>query len=342
MASLDEKVDAVILEINSLHDACSRTNWAQINRQGFTFELEQCLSRSKSIYLKLDETNREIKLLLEKGAPSLDEFLSEAARELTVIEANLSMEKKKKLRQELVNEHEAEEVPELYSSLQQKIISLSLKMRYNADKERNFLIARKSPFVKRASASKNLLEALQKKEDELNEMQAKNIELKRKTYFGLVLEKSVAEMEQELHEMDKRLSESVASTKKSLKTHLAQINYVEGSFAELSKQVEDIEAVHAGFVEKSVELLRELKKETDFARKLALEIEHETMEKRSAYTKELLSLEEKKVAIEEKLKEKYEKDVLEMKKQLEEKNIALKNAHKLIERLEDEVKGKSK
>jgi hypothetical protein len=215
-------------------------------------------------------------------------------------------------------------------------------MRYNADKERNFLIARKSPFVKRASASKNLLEALQKKEDELNEMQAKNIELKRKTYFGLVLEKSVAEMEQELHEMDKRLSESVASTKKSLKTHLAQINYVEGSFAELSKQVEDIEAVHAGFVEKSVELLRELKKETDFARKLALEIEHETMEKRSAYTKELLSLEEKKVAIEEKLKEKYEKDVLEMKKQLEEKNIALKNAHKLIERLEDEVKGKSK
>jgi len=342
MTSLSEKADVVISEINAMHDSVSRTNWAELNRRGFVFELEQSSSRAKSIYLKMDELNREVKLLLERGAPSIDDFLSEAARELTVLESNLVMEKKKKLRQELVNQHEPIEVPELYSSLQQKIISLALKMRYNSDKLRNFLISRKSPFQKSGSVSKNLLEALQKKEDELNELKSKNSELKRKTYFGLVEEKSVAEIESEFHALDKKLSESVLEAKKSLKSHLAQIKYVEGSFAELSRYIEDIESIHLSFLDKSVEVLGELKKESDFAKRMALELEHETMEKRSEYTKEILSLEEKKLAIEEKVSSKYEKELSDLKKRLDEKTTALNSAHKLIERLEKEASENSR
>jgi len=338
MVNLEEKVELCINDINTLHDATARTNWAELNRQGFVFELEQNSKRLKDLYLKLEEINREVKMLLEKNSPELDGFLSEMAREITVLEANISMEKKKKLRQELVNEKEPVEVPDLYSALQQKILTMSLKARYNADKVRTFLAVRKIPFVKKGSTAKNLLEVLQRKEDELSELKQKNVELKRKTFFGLTQEKSIAEIETELNEMDKKLAETVSETKKSLKTHLSQINYVEGSFIQLKTKIEGIENMHSTFTKKSIELIRELKKERDFAKTLALEIEQDTLHTRSEYTKQLLELEEKKQNIEERLKEKYDKDLSSLKKQFDEKNIALRNSHKLIEQLEEEIK----
>ncbi|VVB75197.1 Uncharacterised protein [uncultured archaeon] len=339
MHALEEKVDLCIANINSLHDAVARTNWAQLNRQGFVFELQQSTKKIKDIYLEMGEINRELKLLLEKNTPELDSVLSEVARELTVLDANISMEQKKKLRSELVNEKETLEVPDLYSSLQQKLLSLALKMRYNTDKARNFLLARKTPFVKKGSTAKNLLEALQSREEELNELKQKNIELKRKTYFGTTpTDKSISEIEVELNEMDKKLDETVNETKKSLKTHFAQINYVEGSFVQLKTRIEEIEGTHSAFTKKAIELIRELKKERDFAKNLALEIEHETMRSRSEYTKQVLEIEDKKVAIEERVKEKYGAELNSLKKHLEEKNTALKHAQKLIEQLEEEIK----
>jgi len=341
MHALEEKVDLCISNINSLHDAVARTNWAQLNRQGFVFELQQSTKKIKDIYLQMGEINRELKLLLEKNTPELDSVLSEVARELTVLDANISMEQKKKLRSELVNEKESLEVPDLYSSLQQKLLSLALKMRYNADKARNFLLARKTPFVKKGSTAKNLLEALQSREEELNELKQKNIELKRKTFFGTTsADKSISEIEVELNEMDKRLDDTVNETKKSLKTHFAQINYVEGSFVQLKTRVEEIDGIHSAFTKKSIELIRELKKERDFAKNLALEIEHETMRSRSEYTKQVLEIEDKKAAIEERVKEKYGAELNSLKKHIEEKNVALKHAQKLIEQLEDEIKSK--
>ncbi len=340
LPTLEEKVEECINEINSLHSAVARTNWAEINRQGFVFELEQNTSRLRTIYLKFDEINREIKMLLEKNSPDFIPFLSEIAREITVLEANISMEHKKKIRQELINERETIEVPDLYSALQQKILTISLKMRYNIDKARTFLIARKTPVMQKGSTAKGLLEALQRKEEELDEMKQQHVELKRKSYFGNVSEKSVVETEVELNELDKKLSEAVNETKKSLKTHFAQISYVEGSFTQLKKQVEELEDNHTTFAQKSIELIKELKKERDFARTIALEVEQDTIHKRSEYTKELMGLEEKKVEIEEKIKSRYEKELNAMKKGLDEKNVSLKNAQKLIEQLEDEIKSK--
>lgn len=342
LPTLEEKVEVCINEINTLHSSVARTNWAQLNRQGFVFELEQNTSRIKTLYLKFDEINREIKMLLEKNSPEFSPFISELAREITVLEANISMEKKKKLKQELVNETEPVEVPELYSSLQQKILTISLKMRYNIDKARTFLIARKTPYQQKGSTARGLLETLQRKEEELNEIKQQHTELKRKTYFGNVNEKTIAETENEMQELDKKLSEAITETKKSLKTHFAQISYVEGSFTQLKKQVEELQDNHSSFAQKAIELIKELKKERDFARTIALEVEQETIHKRSEYTKELLGLEERKLEIEEKLKLRYEKELNALKKGLDEKNLALKNAQKLIEQLEDEVKSRKK
>ncbi len=340
MATLEEHVNLCVKEVNTLHEAASRTNWAELNREGFVFELEQNTMRLRELYLKFDEINRELRLLMEKNTPDVDTLITEMAREITVLEANISMEKKKKLKSELVNEKEPTEMPELYSSLQQKILTLALKARYNIDKVSNFISARKLPFVRRGSTARNLLDALQQKDNELNEVKQKNIELKRKTYFGLAQEKSIAEIELELNEMDKRLEESVNEAKKSMKTHIAQINYVEGSFAHLKTKIDEIEAMHSAFTHKTIELIKDLKKERDFAKTLALEIENETMHSRQEYTREVLGMEEKKQALEEKMRERFEKELNSMKKQLDEKETALINSHKLISELEKQLKNK--
>jgi hypothetical protein len=336
--NLEEKIDSAIKNITSLHDSVVRTNWAELNREGFVFELEKSDDKLKELYLLLGEINKELKLMLEKNTPDLDSLLSELAREMTVLESNITMEKKKKLRQELVNTTESTEVPELYASLQQKIMTLTLKMRYNSDRVKNFLVSKKLPFVKKGSTARNLLEALQAKEQELEEIKQKNIELKRKTFFGTIQEKSIPEIEIELNEMDKQLFEAVNETKKSLKAHLAQISYLEGSYAGLKKRVEEIDSLHTGFTKKSIELIKELKKERDYAKTLALDIEQETAKTRGTYTNKVLEMEEKKQAIEEKMMERFEKQLNEMKKHLDEKTLALKNTHKIIEQLEEENK----
>ncbi len=342
MAVIEEKVDLIVKDINALHDAVGRVNWATLNREGFVFELEQNTKRIKGLYLKLEEINRELKLLLEKNTPTLDGLLVEFAREITLLDSNITLEKRKKIRQELVNENEAIEVPDLYSSLQQKILSLSLKARYQIDRVKNFLAARKMPFVKKGSTAKHLLEALEMKENEINDLKQRNIEFKRKTFFGNLPEKSVAEIESETHEIDKKLSTLLDETQKSLKTHFAQINYVEGSFIHLKEKVEEIEGMHKEFAARTLELIKELKKERDYAKTLALEIEEETIHKRNEYTHRLLELEEKKQAIEEKLTEKFEKEITTLKKVHEEKGFALKNSQKLIEQMENEIKNLKK
>lgn len=338
MVTLEEKVETAIKDINSLHDAVARANWAQMNRDSFAFELEANTKRLKDIYAELNAINKEMRLLLEKNTPTLDALLVELAHELTVLEANVSMEKKKKMREEIVNEREPLEVPELYSSLQQRILTLSLKSRYNIDRVRNFLLARKTPFVKKGTTAKNLLDVLEVKEGELADLKQKNVELKRKAFFGDANEKSAAEMEEILHEADKKLAESVGEAKKSLKSHFAQINYVEGSFVQLKNRVEEVENTHSAFAKNAIEALRELKKERDFAKTLALEIEQETLHKRSEYTKQLMELEEKKQAIEERYREKYEKELAATKKHLLDKENEIKHLQKLVEKLEKEVK----
>ncbi len=338
MAFLENTVKETIKLIEELHDLCSRVKWSELNREGFLFELERSTKKLNVIYSKLSEIDKSIKMLLEKNSPDLSGFLVELSREITVLESNISMEKSKKFHSEMVNEIEKKEVPELYSSLQQKILGLSLKTRYNIEKVNNFLAAKNMPFVKKGNTAKNLIELLQRKEDELGILRQRNVDLKRKSFFGTVEEKSIAEIEFDLHEKDKTLKEAVTETSKALKTHLAQINYVEGSFANLSERVKQIEDLHENYSKKTLELIKEMKKERDYARVMALEIEQETLKIRSEYTKEILEIEDKKNTFKEKVSERYVKEIDYLKKELNDKSVALANVIKLIEQQEKEIR----
>jgi hypothetical protein len=338
MKRIEEDINIVIKEIDGLHYLIERTKWNNLNRDGFVFELERTYDKLKSIYSKLTDVNKELSGLLEKNTPDLTEFLEKLRKEIVIIESNIKMEKTKKMRIELINETEEIDVPELYSSIQNKIMELTLKCRYSAEKVRTFIVSRKTPFVKSGSTAKNLLEILEKKEDELSATRKQNLELKRKSFLGSITENDINEIESELNEKDKNLEIAIRETNSAMKTHLAQLNYVEGSFKHLKEKINFIEESHERFKEKAVRLIKELKKERDYARKLALEIEQETISTRSNYTKEILNMQDHKNEYKQKIAKKYEEDIKRLKKELNEKSLAMSNILKLVEEQENQIK----
>ncbi len=338
MQKMEEKVEDLIIQINTLYNSVSKADWRKINQEGFVFELERNTKKLKNLHLDLEELNRELKMLIETNTPTFDQLLVELSREMSIIESNLSMEKTKRLRENEVNLLESREVPELYYSIQQKILTIVLRSRNSIEKVKTFLLTKDTSPIKKGTTARALMEMLQKQEDELKKAKEQNFDLKRKTFFGTGEEVNAAEVEKELHETDKNLSESISETKKSLKTHLAQLNYVEGSFIQLKNEVEKVEQQHSTFTKKSLELIKDLKKERDFARKIALEVESETITIRNSYTHQLLDFEKRKTELEEKIKQKYINEIGSKKKEIEEKSMAIVNLTKLIEEQEKEIK----
>jgi hypothetical protein len=338
MSQLEERVDGTLEKINSLHDSLNRTDWSSLKRDGFVFELERATSKLKQIYSDLEMIDKEVSLLLEKNTPDISGALEQIQREVMLLESNVKLEKHKRFKVELVNQTEPVEVPDLYSSLQNKILECVLKARYSTDKIRTFLIAKKVPFVQRGSTAKSLIDVLQKKEDELSDLRKRNVDLKRKSFLGHIDEKSLAEIEDEMFTKDKSLSMAVSEANKALKTHLAQINYVEGSFAGLKEKVRLVEELHSAYSTKASGLIRELKKDRDYARKMALEIENETLQARTEYTRNLLEKEDRINTVKEKVKRKYTEEIRSLRRDLNEKSISLANVIKLIEKLEAENK----
>jgi len=336
MSVLEEKVNKTITDIENLHSLVSKTHWNELNREGFVFELERATKRLKEIYSELMEMNREMTLMLEKNTPDINEVLVEIKRELIILESNVQMEKSKKLKEALVNETEKIEIPELYSSLQQKILRLTLKARYSVEKVKGFLVIRKVPFVQKGSTARNLLELLQKKEDEISDLKIQHNELKRKGFFKND-NKSLAEIEHELFESDKQLALALEDTKKSLKTHFAQIEYVEGSFSSLKKRVEAIDSLQEKFTKNAIELIKELKKDRDFARTSALEIEQENIRNRGDLTSKMIDIEKEKSELKDKARMKYFQDMEQIKKEMAEKSQVIANMAKLVEEQEKEI-----
>lgn len=338
MINLEEKVDLIIKDIDSLHYIVERAKWADLKRDGFVFELEKSYEKLNEIYKKMFELNKELYSLLEKNTPQLNDFLEQLKKQLIVLEANIKMEKSKRIRIELINEMEEINMPELYSSIQTKVAEQLLKCRYNIEKVKTFLINRKTPFIKKGSTAKNLIEILEQREDEISDLKRKNLDLKRKSFTRSDEEKDIIEIETGLQEKNKKLEISVRETKNALKTHLAQINYVEGSFVQLQNKISEIEDFHSSFIKDTLDLVKELKKERDHARKFAIDVESETLQLRNNYTKELLNIEDKKSELKEKLNKKYSEEIKNLKKELNEKSISLANIVKLVEEQEKEIK----
>ncbi|MDD3159731.1 MAG: hypothetical protein PHQ98_02070 [Candidatus ainarchaeum sp.] len=336
MQLIQKSVEETTKEINDLHEMINRISWTKLTKETFVFELETCIKKLKIIKDLLKNLNKELTFILEPSVPKLDDLIVELNRELIVLESNISLEKHKKFRNSLLNELEKPEVPELYLTIQQKIISLILKCRYSIERINSFENARNMPFVKKGATARDLIEILQKKEDEVESLKQKNISLRKKSFFG-EKENLTIDLEEELNSTDKQLEINLSKINDALKTHYAQIEYVVGSYNNLQKSVQKIEILHENYTKKSIELIKQLKKEKDYANQVALEIEQETIMIRSEYNKRLLNIEDEKNKIKEDLNKKNFEENKSRLKIIEENKITIDNLSKLIKSQEETI-----
>jgi hypothetical protein len=325
MKDFYDRVNLLLNEINNTYNAISKENWKDLNKTGFIFELERNTKKLKEIFYEFSDIDKELNLLLEKNTPDLSKFLEQLGKEITVFEANLKMEKTTKWRENIINTHELQKIPELYSSIQEKILSIILKSRYSIERVSAFVNAKNTHSSKKGSTAKNILEILERKEIEIQELKERHAEMRRRSFLGFVQEKNIAEIEREVNEIDKLLSTHLFEMKTALKTHLSQIEYLEGSFAQLKDKTNAIEETQYNFSKKTLDLIKEMKNERDYAKKVALDIEQETLKLRSDYTQQLLGLENAKEDMKQKIKEHYKNELVKLKEENEKLKQKLKD-----------------
>jgi len=344
MANQERLVGEISEKINDLQRGISQKPWRNVSRTVFANSLEKSVDELRDLRKIFSQAVEALEKDPKEGKPDLKPFLEEIERLLGLLEKNLKFERQQKSKAKTVNVLAEEETPELYADLEQRILGLLLKARYSL--ERMTIFMRKqglTPLTERTTA-KQVMGILERKEDELQELREKYEDVRKKSYLGYFEEESVADLEQEMGELGRKMALSADELGKSISFHKSQIEYIDNSYAELKQKLDSLEETFFSYSEKTEELLKNLKKERDYAKKVVLDVEHETLQLRNTYTRELLSLQENKLSAKAEAEKKFGTELKRLQKQLAEqsdltshfKTIAeekLKKEHDLEERV---------
>jgi hypothetical protein len=331
MARSERIVFEIGEKIDELQKGISGQPWRNASRIVFATALEKSVSGLEELRQLFAEAVEEMNKDPKEGKPELKPFLKELEKLLEVLEKNQQFERQKKAKGSVVNELEKEETPELYADLEQRILGLLLKARYSL--ERMTIFMRRQglrPLTEKSSASQ-VMRVLERKEDELQELREKYEDVRKKSYLGYLEEESIADQEQELGELSRSMALGAEELEKTISFHKSQVEYIENSYAELKQKVSSLEENFLAYTEKSEELIKNLKKERDYAKKIVLDVEHETLQLRNTYTRELLSLEETKLAAKKEAEKKFETENRRLRNELSEQADLLKHFRKIAE-----------
>ncbi len=330
---MDLRVEtAKIVEgINQLHSDISTQDWGNAKRLSFVGFLDSTISNLKKLESHFEKAATELESGTEMGAPSLNDLRREFDAIMPVLENNLKLEKTKKSTAKESNVFEQEENGELYSDLAEKIQTLLLRARYNAERINVFGAKQGSSPLEGKSTAKQMLDLLQVKEKEIEEVKEKYENIRKKSYLGYVQEGTSVDLEHDLGSLSMKMGESAAELRKEISLHKSQIEYIENSYAQLRQRLDSLEEIFSSYVEKSMELISMLKKERDYAKKVVLDVEHETLQLRNRYTNEMLSLQENKLRARKEGESKFRKELDELKKRLKEKEELAAHFRKMSE-----------
>ncbi len=325
MANAEKIVGEIGEKINELQSSISQQPWRNASRIVFMNALEKSVEDIEGLQKLFSEAIEEIEKEPKEGKPDLKPFLKEIEALSKVLDKNLRFEKKRKSRAKTINALESDETPELYADLEQRILGMLLKARYSLERLTIFLRKQGlTPLTERTTA-KQVMEVLERREDELQDLREKYEGIRKKSYLGYLEEETVADLEHELGELGRKMSLSADELGKSISFHRSQIEYIENSYSELKQKLDSLEEIFFAYSEKSEELIKDLKKERDYAKKIVLEVEHETLQLRNTYTRELLGLQESKLAAKREAEKRFEAELKKLKGELAEQSDLLKH-----------------
>jgi hypothetical protein len=198
-----------------------------------------------------------------------------------------------------------EKFSEQYSSLEQRVQTQLLKTRYLV--ERLQLLAKKSDLtpIQEKSTARNLLDLLKAKENEIESLKEKYGNARKQALTGITELADSATIEDEMNALARKMEVQQNDLEKAYFGNEKGLETMQAANILLRKEVREMQQVFVNYLAKTLELVTLLKKERDYAQKIFMETEHETMQLRSSYSKELLGLQEQKVSLKKEAEEKF-------------------------------------
>ncbi len=325
------EIAKIVEAINALHSGVSAEEWGNANKTVFVASLVRAIGKIEGLEERFKRVKKELAKGAKVGAPDFSELLAEFETTLKVLENNLSLEKSKKSTVKESNVFEKEENSELYEDLSQRVQTLLLRARYMAERLNVFVLRQSSVPLEGKSTAKQMLDLLQAKENEIGELRGKYENIRKQSYLGYVQEQTSVDLEQDLSNLGMRMSAMANELRREISLHRKQVEYIENSYAELKERLDTVQEIFNDYIEKSLELITMLKKERDYAKKIVLDVEHETLQLRNSYTSEVLSLQENKLSAKKEVEEKFSKELDSLKKELKETKELLGSFKKIAE-----------
>ncbi len=339
MPELRQVCDRIEAEISGLREKIGARSWGDFSRKGFVYNLENMLPGLEGLYTQFQVARNIIDKSAEAGRPETAEHLMEMGKLISVLKKNLELEhgRLEKSRERGIQAiAETITVPELYSDLEQKTSGILLKSSYLVERIRVFE-RKKEPMMQAKGAQRNVLDLLEKRENELAELRKKYEDTRKNTFLGLVEKESSNDVEAELNEISRKLEAKTSLMKKALEAKKGVFEQMQRQMAELEARISEVEELEGQSLGKTFELITMLKKERDYAKRILAEIEHETIQLRNTYSKELLNLQEEKMGMKNALEEKYSRDSFELRKELKQKNELLDHFRDAVQLKEKKI-----
>ncbi len=338
MADLREICDKIEEETADLRGKATAKPWADFTRRAFIYNLVNIVPGMDELHTLFVEAEKEISRSGEAEKLGIEEHVAELEKHIQILKRNKAMEES---RMEKLRHHSSEiadtvAVPELYSDLEQKTLASLLRSNYLIERIR-IHDRKKDPITLAKAGQRNVLDLLQKREEELSDLKKKYEETRKNSFLGMAERDSSIEIERELNELSRKLDSRTALMKRNFELLRETTEKYNNQVVELEGRINGVEELGAQLTGKTFELITMLKKERDYVKKVLIEIEQDTIQLRNTYSKELINLQEEKIGIRNSTEERYEKQLKELRHNLREKTELLNSFREMAHNKERKI-----
>ncbi len=327
MPELVEISDKIEREVSDLREKAGAAQWGKLSRRGFIFNITNVLPGLEELYSVFQIARMEMSKGNDSAAPEVSDHLANLNKLITTLKRNREMEEsrlEKMKAQGIEAIAQTVTVPELYAELEQKTLAMLLKSNYLVERIRIFG-RRKEPAMQTKASQRNVLDLLAKREEEVAALRKKYEETRKNTFLGLLEKDTSAEIENELNEVSRSVESRTALMRKAFDAAKMFYEQFSRQQVELEQRVLAAEELQAQMTAKTFEVITMLKKERDYAKKMLIEIEQETIQLRNTYSKELLGMQEEKLHIKNTFEQRHEREATELRNELRHKADLLRH-----------------
>jgi len=314
--------------VDALQERISSKQWSDFTRTSFVYNTTQTVNALEDLSALFEELQGAFS---EEGFGQREEVtshLNEITSLIELLKRNNDMETSRiKRTREKGIESLADNiiVPDLYSSLEQKVLGMVLKSRYLI--ERLNIHVRKensSPFLG-TKATKDILDLLNEKEEEMKKLKNKYEKLKYEGHVARLSENTPSDLEHEVNEYARQLQTESKLLNDSFELNKRKLIEMELSHRRMEEKINSYDHIQQTHFERTLDLVTLLKKERDYAKKLVLDIEGETLALRNTYSQKLLGLEEEKTRVKSAAFENFRQKLSKFEEDLKDKTELISN-----------------